>query len=728
MHRIRVGFVIAVCCVSSAVVGFSQQARDLSKPAGNDWPAVGGDWHNTRYSTLAQIDRNNVKKLKGAWVTHLGSGLGQKYSFEGTPIVKDGILYISTGNDDVFALDGKTGALIWEHRSAIEQNISTVCCGWDNRGVAVGDGKVFLGQLDGYFVALDIKTGKEVWRTQLARWQDGYTITAAPLFHNGVVYSGISGGDRQARGFLAALDATTGREKWRFWTVPAPGEFGSDTWPKPDDPDPVKANAWKQGGANIWQAPAIDPQLGLIYFSTGQPGPQAIGVGANRRGDNLFSSSIVAVTLEGKYAWHFQQVHHDLWDFDCPSPVVLFEQMYDGKMRKGIAEACKTGWIYILDRTNGKPLIGIDERPVEQEPRNATAATQPFPRGDAVIPQCPQPLEGWVLKCIFGAPWDTPTLMSPGGNGDTNWAPMAYSPRTNYFYVTAADRPASRIAAGSGRVAPPAFGAKYGGTLTAVDSRTNKIAWQKRMPYSIGQGSGVLVLATDVLFHGEPDGQFQAYDARDGELLWHWQTGAGADAPAITYEIDGVQYLAIAVGGLATQTASANGDMVWAFSLRGSPNNRIAQFEAPPPPPTEVTFGFTGLLKGGVPIEKTNAVRMIDYNFTPPRITIEAGSNVTFTNGGIQPHNAAGADAGGWDTGLLKGGETAAVTFNQPGTYNYTCTPHPFMIGQIIVTGKAITSAPATVVDSPARTMAGAPAAGHDAHLPAGLQQEDRTR
>ena len=276
-----------------------------------------------------------------------------------------------------------------------------------------------------------------------------------------------------------------------------------------------------------------------------------------------------------------------------------------------------------------------------------------------------------MLKCIFGAPWDTPTLMSPGGNGGVNWAPMAYSPRANYFYVTAANRPAARIAPGSGRVAPPAFGAKYGGTLSAVDSRTNKIAWQKRRPYSIGQGSGALVTATDVLFHGEPDGHVQAYDARNGELLWQWQTGAGADAPAITYEIDGVQYLAIATGGLATQTASTNGDMVWAFSLKGSPNNRIAQFEAPAPPPTGVTFNFTGLLKGSVPVEKTNAVRMIDYNFTPQRITVEAGGKVSFTNSGSQPHNAAGADAGvgggDWDTGMLTGGETATVTLQQTG-------------------------------------------------------------
>src|SRR3989475_12859583 len=214
MHRITASALI--CTIAFLSPAMAQRTPDLRQPAGKEWPTIGGDWHNTRYSTLTQINRNNVKNLKGAWVTHLGSGLGQKYSFEGTPIVKDGILYIATGNDDVFALDGKTGALIWEHRSGIEQNISTVCCGWDNCGVAVGDGKVFLGQLDGYFVALDIKTGREVWRTQLARWQDGYTITAAPLFHNGVVYSGISGGDRQARGFLAALDAKTGKEKWRF--------------------------------------------------------------------------------------------------------------------------------------------------------------------------------------------------------------------------------------------------------------------------------------------------------------------------------------------------------------------------------------------------------------------------------------------------------------------------------------------------------------------------------
>ena len=177
--------------------------------------------------------------------------------------------------------------------------------------------------------------------------------------------------------------------------------------------------------------------------------------------------------LDGTYAWHFQQVHHDLWDFDCPSPVVLFDRKYGGKLRKGIAEVCKTGWIYILDRTNGQPLIGINETPVEQDYRAITSISQPIPVGDAVMPQCPEPLGSWPTKCIFGAVWDVPTLMMPGGNGGPNWSPMSYDPQTGYFYVTAAIRPASRIGAGSGKNSPPPIGAKYSGTLTAMDSRTN---------------------------------------------------------------------------------------------------------------------------------------------------------------------------------------------------------------------------------------------------------------
>ncbi len=226
------------------------------------------------------------------------------------------------------------------------------------------------------------------------------------------------------------------------------------------------------------------------------------------------------------------------------------------------------------------------------------------------------------------------------------------------------------------------------------------------MPYSIGQGSGALTTASDLLFHGEPDGNFQAYDAKTGELLWQWQTGAGADAPAITYEIDGTQYVAIAAGGVSIQTTSTNGDMIWVFSLKGSPGNRLQPFAAPKPP--ESVVGFAG------PVVRGNAVKMADYSYGPARITVTAGTKVTFTNNGSQPHNASSSDGGGWDTGLLAKGETATVTFNKPGTYNFICTPHPSMIGQVIVTGQQVANASATVVvEGPQRS---GPPPTHDAH------------
>ncbi len=222
-----------------------------------------------------------------------------------------------------------------------------------------------------------------------------------------------------------------------------------------------------------------------------------------------------------------------------------------------------------------------------------------------------------------------------------------------------------------------------------MDSRTNRIAWQNRTPYSIGQGSGALTTAGGLLFHGEPDGNFQAYDARTGQLLWHWQTGAGADAPAITYEVDGEQYVAIATGGLAVQVTSANGDMIWAFSLEGSRRYPIGQFDPPGPPPMEVSFEFTGSARGEEPIIETNEVDIFEYTFAPLRITIPKGTKVTFANRGNKSHNVTASKAGGFNTGLLEPGESAVVAFDMPGTYFYTCALFPFMIGQITVTPEA---------------------------------------
>src|SRR5580692_6150698 len=578
----------------------------LQSPVGKDWVTNGGNLTNHRYSTLKQIDTTNVKQLKGAWITRLkGSGFGGKYSAEATPLVKDGIMYMVTGNDDVFALNAKTGEILWERWSGIDQKISTVCCGWLNRGLAMGEGMLFLGQLDANVVALDVKTGKILWR---------------------------------------------------WYTLPGPGEVGSDTWPAGTD------HAMR-GGASIWNTPALDPQLGLIYFATGNCGPDYDG--SMREGDNLFCASIVALNAKtGQYAWHFQEVHHDIWDYDAASPVVLFDPVINGQPRKALAEAGRTGWVYILDRTNGKPLIGIEERPVPQEPNQKTAKTQPYPIGDATVPLCAQPMEGYEKAgCIFEAFWDEPVLIQPSGQGGTNWSPMPYDPDTGYLYVPGTIRTSvfsrvpSQYSTGqrytNGTQAPP-IGSPLSGTFTAINSTTNKIAWQHKMPYRMGGGGGSTVTAGGLLLRGEPDGNFVALDAKTGEVLWKFQTGFGADAPAMVYDVDGDQYIAIVTGGNSIQ-GSAYGDAVWAFSLKG----QLGPLWPPPPPQT--VAGPVGSISAGADMIKIGA-NNTEYSFSPARTRIKSGTTVTFSNVGDIPHDASALQQqDGWSTGALAKGETKAI-------------------------------------------------------------------
>ncbi len=264
-----------------------------------------------------------------------------------------------------------------------------------------------------------------MWQVQAETNADGFSITTAPLYYDGLVITGFAGGDKAARGRVKAFDARNGKLVWTFYTVPAPGEVGHDTWPSHND-------TWKHGGAAVWQTPAVDPELGLVYFSTGNPGPDLNG--SVRPGDNLFTVSMVAIEAKtGKYRWHFQQVHHDLWDYDSPNPVVLFDATINGTLRKGIVEIGKTGYVYILDRVTGKPLVGIEERPVMQEPRQATAATQPIPIGDEVIPhEIDIEPEGFKLinnGRIFTPFWDQPVVMKPLGTGGANWPPSSLRPR-----------------------------------------------------------------------------------------------------------------------------------------------------------------------------------------------------------------------------------------------------------------------------------------------------------
>src|SRR5688572_16116734 len=382
----------------------------VAAPTAN-WPTNGGNWYNQRYSPLTLLDRGNVANLKGVWRTRLrGSGVGTKYSGEAQPIVYDGVVYVVTGADDVFAIGVESGEILWSYEAKLDDANDVVCCGWTSRGAGLGDGHVFVGQLDGKLVALDQRTGRAAWSVQAERWQEGFTITSAPLYFDGLVYTGFAGGERGIRGRVKAFDARDGKLVWTFYTIPGPGEVGHDTWPSDNE-------IWMDGGAPVWNTPAVDPELGLIYFATGNPGPDYNG--SIRLGDNLFSTSIVAVDAKtGKYRWHFQQVHHDIWDYDAAAPVTLFDIELNGVTRKGLAHAGKTGWVYIVDRTDGTPLVGIDEQAVPQEPRQGTAATQPYPRGDAFIPQqIDIPPEGATLVNggkIFTPFWTAPVLMKPG--------------------------------------------------------------------------------------------------------------------------------------------------------------------------------------------------------------------------------------------------------------------------------------------------------------------------
>ena len=415
-----------------------------------------------------------------------------------------------------------------------------------------------------------------MWSTVVDDWKKGYTITSAPLYYNGKIYTGISGGEYGTRGRVTAFDAKTGKELWRFYTIPAPGESGHETWPSDND-------SWKRGGAPVWQTPAVDPELGLLYFSTGNAGPDLDGSG--RKGDNLFSASIVAIDAEtGKYKWHFQEVHHDIWDLDAPNPVILFDTEIDGQMRKGLAQAGKTGWVYILDRTNGKPLVGIDEVPVPQDPRQHTAATQPIPKGDAFTPQSftkeelakDAPNFKGKFGKIFDPFWEEPLLVKPSPAGGANWPPSAYNPDTGYFYVVATDqymaftRSEEEYKEGStyfGSVFGPLEEAPRRGTVTAIDVKTNKIAWQKKWDDSAY--SGVLTTKGGLVFVGHNDGRIFAYDAKTGDQVWEFQTDAGANAAPVAYEVDGKEYISILVAGNSL-AGTKHGDSLWTFSLDGT--------------------------------------------------------------------------------------------------------------------------------------------------------------
>jgi quinohemoprotein ethanol dehydrogenase len=593
-------FIVAATAVAQIKPAPKFNAAQLLALPTDSWITNGGNLYNQRFSPLDKINRGNVAQLKAKWRLHLeGSGLAAQYSGQGQPLVRDGVVYISTGASDVFAVSVESGAILWRYTANVDAAKVRPCCGWINRGVAMNDGKIFVGRLDNQLVALDQRNGKLLWATQAEDPLQGFTLTAAPVYYDGLVIVGFAGGETGIRGRIKAFNADTGKLVWTFFTIPGPGEFGHDTWPADND-------AWKYGGAPIWQTPAIDPELGLLYFTTGNAAPGNNGSG--RAGDNLFTVSMLALEVKtGKYRWHFQQVKHDIWDYDSPNPVILFDAPYAGKIRKGVAEVSKTGWVYILDRETGKPLTPIEERPVPQEPRNKTAATQPFVIGDSVVPQridiAPEGFDLINEGRIFTPFWDQPVLYKP--QMGVNWPPSSYDPRTHRMFICGTDHVGVSSSDGIEGFLPPTdtrFWARGGrisanhgvarlGTFNAMDLTTNRLVWQQQWNSSCM--SGTLATGGGLVFVGRTDGRFTALDSDTGRRLWSFQTDAGVAASSTTFEHGGKQYVVVLSAGTLIG-GGGKGDSLWLFSLDGT-------MDSLPAAPAAATRGGAAAAAGAAP-------------------------------------------------------------------------------------------------------------------------------
>jgi alcohol dehydrogenase (cytochrome c) len=517
---------------------------------GNQWPSYGRDYSNQRYSPLTQISVASVPQLALAW--HYKTGIAE--SFETSPLVVGRTMYLTTPMNHLVALDAVTGAKKWEYVHPL--GTTTACCGPVNRGAAYYGGRVYMATLDAELVAIDTADGHRAWQVQVADNKKGYAITMAPVIANGKVILGVSGAEYGIRGRVTAYDANDGALLWRWFTIPSPEEGGWwGSW-KTTDPfgvplnrdiaqekrDSAKyADAWKQGGGSVWQSPAVDTARHLLILTVNNASPDIDGV--VRPGDNLYTDCIVALDLAtGKLRWYFQQVPHDTWDYDPISPPVLIDvRDSTGRVVPAVAEAGKTGWVYVVDRETGKPIRRSDE--FVEHNKTFTRATR---QGVHVL---------------------------PGGNGGSEWSPAAYSPQTGFLYVLGLNehdlyklRPEKYAAPASylSGVWYSTEASKDYGSFTAVDLNTGRIAWQDTVPHPMV--GGAMATGGGVVFVGTKDRRFLGIDAKSGKILWTYTAPAGVNAPPISYMIDGRQYVAVAAGG-NFQINAPRGDEVLVFAL-----------------------------------------------------------------------------------------------------------------------------------------------------------------
>lgn len=526
----------AVSCILALAPIMSAQDRPIDGGTRADWPHYGGTQSAWRYSALDQINTANVKNLSPVWMFQTGEYTDGLTS---TPIVVDGVMYISTTRNQVFALDAAKGNVIWNYKYTTRPNYAKPGSQGShvlNRGVAVGDGKVFMGTVDSYLVAIDQKTGRETWKVAVDdSRQCGCRIMSAPLVVKDKVIVGEIGGDDAFRGYLTAFYTKTGREAWRFYVIPAPGETGSETW---------KGDSWKYGGGAPWMTGSYDPDLNLVYWGTGNAASdfydsdRVVGAKDDSKGVNLYTASVVALEPDtGKLRWAYQEIPDDEWDFDSAYEVILIDREVKGRLRKLLVHMNKSGIVFVLDRETGQFVKAFTV------PELQTWISGIAENGKLIGRQSPGREKGMTL--------------CPAPVGAKSWNQMAYSPRTGYIYTPTIEI-CAEITANRGE---PREGLMFSGGIAtshlpanrdtishidAFDPLTGKRVWS--VPYKYVLVASILTTAGDLVFTGDPEGNFFALDSRTGQKLWNFQTGAGHRGSAISYSVNGRQYIATPTG------------------------------------------------------------------------------------------------------------------------------------------------------------------------------------
>lgn len=530
----------------------------LLNPEPENWLHYRGTYDGWGYSPLDQVSTENVQNLVSAWA--FSSGVDHNH--EAPPIVNDGVMFITTAYNRLYALDAATGDLIWSYVHELADDVfPVVCCDVVNRGVGLYGDKIYFATLDAHLIAFDAKTGEIAWDTTVEDYTQGYTMTLAPLTANGKVVVGVSGGEYGIRGFVEAFDAESGESIWKTYMTPGEGEPGNETW---------SGNTWQRGGASVWVTGQYDPELNLAYFGTGNGGPW---MGDLREGDNLYVASVVALDIDsGELKHHFQYVPNDSWDWDEVAEHILVDVERDGKTIKGALHVARSGYLYLLDRTDlefiyGEPVVTVNAFKGRREDGSPIADPNHKPAVGKAVDVCPS----WA--------------------GPKNWNPAAYSPDTGYLYSSIqhlcmtiegqeAEYQAGQSYIGAEFTATLDPNAPdYTGELAAFDPATGQRVWSSKFPY---MRSSILTTGGNLVFAGgTPDRYFRAFDAETGDILWEHRTNSAVYGVPSTYTVDGVQYVAVWSGwqpsnsrwGMVSEAFGMNpeipqGGVLWVYKLQ----------------------------------------------------------------------------------------------------------------------------------------------------------------